>query len=94
MLQKPILFNKKTKSKISINITERRTSAVFHQDNFLIIWRGNNKPTQYPRGISGQRRKLCLLKKMSRKSLPSLFDVLHCCSLWAFFFIGIINGLH
>ena len=41
----------------------------------------NNKQTQYPPGISGQRRKLLLLKKMSPKSLPSFLDVLHCCSL-------------
>ena len=42
----------------------------------------NNKHTHYPQGISGQRRKLRLLKKMSRKSLLSFLEVLHCCSLF------------
>ena len=40
------------------------------------------KQIQFPQGISGQRRKLCLLKKLLRKSLPSFLDVLHCCSLF------------
>ena len=34
------------------------------------------------RADSGQLGKLCLLKKMLRKSLPSYLDVLHCCSLF------------
>ena len=41
----------------------------------------NNKPPQYPQGISGQWRKLGLMKKMS-KSLMSFLDVLRCCSLF------------
>ena len=41
-----------------------------------------NKQTQYPQAISGQRRYLCLLEKMSHKSLPSFFDILHCCLLF------------
>ena len=56
----------------------------------------NKKQTQYSQGISGQRRKLCLLKKMLRKTLPSFLDVLHCCSccLIAFyFFLGFIMDL-
>ena len=40
---------------------------------------GDNKQTQFPQGISGQRQKLCLLKEMLHKSLPSFLDVLHCC---------------
>ena len=36
-----------------------------------------NKHTQYPQVFSGQLQKLCSLKKMLRKSLPSFLDVLH-----------------
>ena len=38
----------------------------------------NNKQTQYPQSMSGQRRKLSLLKIMQHKGL---LDV-HCCSLF------------
>ena len=55
----------------------------------------NNQQTQYPRGVSG-RRKLCLLKKMTRKCLPPFLVVLHCCSLFIVhsFFLGFISRLH
>ena len=52
--------------------------------------------TQYPPGISGQRRKLCLWKKMLRKSLPSFLDVMSRCSLLIVrvLFHGFIIRLH
>ena len=45
----------------------------------------NKKQTQYLQGISGQRRKLSLLKKMTRKCLTSFLDVLHCRSWFIVF---------
>ena len=45
------------------------THAVYWLDDRIVtsVRQGdNNKQTQYPRGISGQMWKLCLLKKMSR----------------------------
>jgi hypothetical protein len=42
----------------------------------------HNKQTQYPWGITGQQRKLCLLKKMLGKSFTPFLDILHCCSLF------------
>ena len=44
--------------------------------------RDNKKQIQYPRGVSAQRRKLSLLKKMLCKSLTSFLDFLHSCSLF------------
>ena len=43
--------------------------------NRISMSQGDNKQTRYPRGISGQRRRLRLLKKMLYKSLPSALDI-------------------
>ena len=50
----------------------------------ISVRQGNNKQSHYPQGISGQRRMLRLLKKMSHKSLPSY--IIDLCSLCMFFF--------
>ena len=51
----------------------------------------DNKQTQYPQGISGQRRKRRLLKKILCKS-PALLLFVHCVTF--LFFLGFISGLH
>ena len=53
-----------------------------------VIGRQNRRfHATYPQGISGQRRKLCLVKKMLYKSLPSFLDVLHC---WSLFIVRVL----
>ena len=56
-------------------LVDRIVTSRRHGDN-------NKHITQYAQVISGQRWKLCSLKKMSRKGLTSNLDVLHCCSLF------------
>ena len=55
---------------------------------------GNTKQTHYPQGISGQWRKLSLLKKMLHKSLPSSYNVTLCSLCTFLFFLGFISRQH
>ena len=62
-----------------LQIQHAKLSCKIQCMKFSVNIRGHR---QEQSSIYGQQRKLCLLKKLLRKSLPSFLDVLHCCSLF------------